>query len=198
MWRSLPPISIIFFSNSLSVIPAIDRLLLELQRRCANEDQFAELVVNFHDFVEAGAALVAALVASGAALAVINLGGLYFFRRVSRIDERLLRDIQLFLAIRTNTANQALRANQVQGRGHQEGLDAHVHQTADGGGRVVGVERGQNQVACECSLDPDFRRFEVANLADQDDVRILPKKGAKGSGEVQADLFLHLNLVDTR
>jgi len=25
----------------------------------------------------------------------------------------------------------------------------------------------------------------------------LPKKSSKGGGEVQADLFLHLNLVDT-
>src|SRR6266404_6095899 len=178
--------------------PLLDRLLLELQRRRADEDEFTELVIDLHDLVETGAALVAALVASRATLAVINLRGFYFFRRVSRVNERLLRDVQLLFAIRTNTAYQALRANQVQRGGHEEGLDAHVHQPADGGRSVVGVEGGQHQVAGERSLDRDLRRFKVANLTDQDDVGILAKESAERGGEVQADLLLHLNLVDTR
>jgi len=56
-------------------------------------------------------------------------GGLYFFRGVSGINERLLRDIQtLPLQFEQIRAHQALREIKVQRRGHQEGLDAHVHQ----------------------------------------------------------------------
>src|SRR5689334_13213913 len=109
MCRSLPPISIIFFSSSLSEIPDIsspflqnrlaqhfvhggharrdfhqpaspqrqhslfDGLLLQFQRRSANQNQLAQFVVDLHYFVQAGASLVAALVARGAALAVVNL-----------------------------------------------------------------------------------------------------------------------------
>src|SRR5262245_36234839 len=125
MWRSLPPISIIFLSSSLRVIPAIaspflenrfaqnffqrglargnfdqsaaaesdhallDGFLLEFQRGGADENEFAELIVDFHDFVQTGTAFVATFVANVAAFAVIDLGGLELVRRVARVDERL-------------------------------------------------------------------------------------------------------------
>src|SRR5882724_1998345 len=127
---------------------------------------------------------------------MVNLGGLCFFRRVSRIDERLLRNFQLFLAIRTNTAHETLRANQVHRRGHEKRLDTHVHQTADGRRRVVGVQRREHQVSREGGLDPDFRRFKIANLADQNDVGILAQESSERGGKVQANLLLHLYLVD--
>src|SRR3984893_13819676 len=142
MCRSLPPISIIFFSNSLSVTPAIahfslehrlaqyffhrrltqrrlnqaaapqrnhsllDGLLLQLQRRRAHQNQFPQLVVDFHHFVQTGSSLVSVLVACRASLAVINLRGLHFFRRVPRVDQRLLRHFQLRLAIDANAPHQ--------------------------------------------------------------------------------------------
>ena len=37
---------------------------------------------------------------------------------------------------------------------------------------------------------------QVADLADHDDVRILPQDRAQHAGERQADLRLHLDLVD--
>ena len=46
------------------------------------------------------------------------------------------------------------------------------------------------------ALTRDFGRLEVADFADQDDVGVLAKEGAKGGGEVQPDLLLHLDLVD--
>ncbi len=50
--------------------------------------------------------------------------------------------------------------------------------------------------AGERGLDSDLGGFEVADLTDQDDVRILPQERAQGRGEVQADLLVHLHLVD--
>src|SRR5208282_4249425 len=105
------------------------------------------------------------------------------------VNQRLFRHFQLFLAIDADAPHQALRANEVDGSGDEEGLDAHVHQTADGGGRVVGVQRGEHQVPGQSRLYADFRRLEVTNLADQDDVGVLPEEGAQRGREVQPDLL---------
>src|SRR6266403_1749284 len=174
----------------------LDRFFLQLQRRGANKNQFAQLIVNFHDLVEARAALVAALVTGSAAFAVVNLGSLGLFGSVPSVDQCLLRNLQLFLAVRTDAPHETLRANQVHRRGHEKRLDTHVHQAADGRRRVVGVQRREHQVSRERGLDSDFRRFKVANLADQNDVGILAQEGAERGGKVQANLLLHLYLVD--
>ncbi len=54
--------------------------------------------------------------------------------------------------------------------------------------RVVGVQRGQHQVAGERGLDGDLRGFEVADFTDHDDVRVLAQDGAQGLGKGQVDL----------
>src|SRR6266478_1850496 len=129
---------------------------------------------------------------------MINLGGLGFFGGVAGVDQGLLRDVQLFLAVAADAADKTLRANQVNGSGHEKWFDAHVHQTADGRGRVIGVQRGEHQVARKRGLDSNFCRFKVANLSDQNNIRILPQEGTERGGKVQADLLLHLHLVDAR
>ena len=58
------------------------------------------------------------------------------------------------------------------------------------------MERAQNHVARKSGFDGDFCRFEVSDLADHDDVRVLSEEGAEGCGEVEADGFVHLYLVD--
>jgi hypothetical protein len=81
-----------------------------------------------------------------------------------------------FLAFRADAADESLRLNQVDGSGDEERLDAHVHEARNGGGRVVGVQGGEDEVACERGLDGDLGRLEVADFADEDDVRVLPRK----------------------
>src|SRR5208282_4673925 len=99
-------------------------------------------------------------------------------------------------AVFANSSNQALGADQVDRGRHQEGLNAHVHQARDGFGRAVGVQSGKNQVAGESGFDGNFSGFKVADFADQNNVGILPQKGAQGRCEVQSNLLLHLHLVD--
>jgi len=48
---------------------------------------------------------------------------------------------------RAGLADQALGDDQRQRGGHQERLDPHVDQPGDRADRVVGVQRGQHQVA---------------------------------------------------
>ena len=66
--------------------------------------------------------------------------------------------------------------------------------TVDGG--VVGVQRREHEVAGQRRLDGDLRGLEVADLADHDDVGVLPQDRAQRVGEGEADLRLHLDLVD--
>ena len=63
-------------------------------------------------------------------------------------------------------------------------------------GRIVGVQRRQHHVAGEGRLDGDDRRLLVADLTDQDDVRVGAQDGPEGRGEVQAGLEIELDLVD--
>ncbi len=46
-------------------------------------------------------------------------------------------------------------------------------------------------------LDRDLGGLEVPDLTDHDDIGILPQKGTQCSGKVEADIFVHLHLVDT-
>ena len=70
--------------------------------------------------------------------------------------------------------------------GHQERLDAHVDQARDRAGGVVGVQRGEHQVTGEGRLDRDFRHFQVADFADQDDVRRLTQHRAEDLARTSA------------
>ncbi len=51
-------------------------------------------------------------------------------------------------------------------------------------------------MAGERGFHRDFRRFKVADFADQNDVGVLPQESAQGRREIQPDLVLHLDLVD--
>src|SRR5690606_32724495 len=86
--------------------------------------------------------------------------------------------------------------DQVDRRRDVEGLEPHVDQTRDRGGRVVRVQRGEHEVAGERRLDGDGSRFQVTDLTDHDDVRVLAQEGAQRRGEVQTDLGSDLHLVD--
>ena len=92
--------------------------------------------------------------------------------------------------------HQPLRHGAHQGRADQEALDAEVDQAGDGGGGVVGVEGGEDQVAGERRLDGVLRGLVVADLADHDDVGVLAQDVAQGGREGDPDLELHLGLVE--
>ena len=68
--------------------------------------------------------------------------------------------------------------------------------TRDGAGRVVGVQRAENEVTGETGVDRDAGGLEIANFTDHDDVRRLAQDGAQRRRESHADLGIHLHLID--
>ena len=99
-------------------------------------------------------------------------------------------------ATRANFAHQPLAQHALQTGGDEERLDAHVDQARHGAGRIVGVKRGEDEVAGERSLDGDLRRFQVARFPDHDAVRVLPQKGPQGARESQPDRLVDRHLLD--
>src|SRR5262249_5832723 len=64
-------------------------------------------------------------------------------------------------------------------------------------GGVVGVQRTENLVAGERGANGDFGRFEIADFADHDDVRVLPQNRTQSGGESEITPWTHRDLCDT-
>src|SRR5258707_473391 len=103
----------------------------DVHGRTAGEDQVTNAVVDLHDLDEADATLVARVVAFVAATPLEDDERPELVLLVAEIEERLRRDLHLFLAVRADTAYEALSGNELDRGGHQERLDAHVHQPVD-------------------------------------------------------------------
>ena len=98
--------------------------------------------------------------------------------------------------MRAERAHQPLGHHRFDRAGDQERLDAHIDQPRVGPGGVVGVQRAEHQVAGERRLDGVLGRFQIADFADQDDVRVVTQNAPQRWRERQPDLRMHLNLVD--
>src|SRR5690606_5748576 len=79
----------------------------------------------------------------------------------------------LGLAVRAERAQQALRHDAENSGVEQITGHAQVEQTGDGRGRVVSMQRGEHEVTGKRGLDGHFGRFQIADLAHHDDVRVL-------------------------
>jgi hypothetical protein len=90
------------------------------------------------------------------------------------------------LAVGAEHADEALREHRDERRADQERLDAHVDEARDRARRVVGVQRREHEVARERGLDRDLRGLEVADLADQDHVRVLAQDRAQPARNVRS------------
>ena len=99
-------------------------------------------------------------------------------------------------ALRTNAAEQSLAKHRFESRGNEEGFDAHVDQTRDRAGRVVGVKSTEDKMSGERCLHGNLRRLQVARLTDHDPVRVLPQKCAQDAGKRQADTVIDRDLDD--
>ncbi len=100
------------------------------------------------------------------------------------------------LAVVAEFAAESLGNDQRHRRGDVVGRYAHVGEARQCLRRVVGVQRGEYQVAGLRRLDGDLGRFQIPYLADHDHVRILSQKGAQRVGEGEPDLRIDVDLID--
>src|SRR5205823_573619 len=93
-------------------------------------------------------------------------------------------------------ASAALRILFVGRRCNEERLHAHVDQSRNGAGSVVGMQRGEDQVTGECRLNGDFGHFQVANFADENNIGRLTQHRPQNLRERKPDVLFHLTLID--
>ena len=99
-------------------------------------------------------------------------------------------------ALPANFAPQPLGQDEQEGGRDQERWDPHVEEPRDRRRAVVGVQRGEHEVAGERGADADLRGLEVARLTDEDHVGVLAKEGPERRGERSAHTLVDLDLVD--
>src|SRR5690242_1537010 len=171
------------------------RDLPDLQRIAPLQHDLLDFLGHRHDLVDAHAAFVALVAMLAADCLVEGQPGIDVFLAEAGREQHVRRQGLRLLAV-VQAAGQALGDHQSHRRGDGVGRDAHVHQARDGLRRVVGVQRGEHHVAGLRSLDADLGRFQVADLADHDHVRVLAQERAQGGGEGHAALDVLLDLVD--
>src|SRR5690606_23085749 len=93
-------------------------------------------------------------------------------------------------------SKQPLRNNQVDRIRQQEGLDAHLVQTADGGWRVVRVQRRERKVTRVRQLYRQLGSFAVAHFPDHHDIRVVTEDCAQSA--LQRETGTELDLTHTR
>ena len=156
-------------------------------------NQPAQFVADHQQFVYAGAAAITRAIAHGAALRRVK--GSVSRGEAERAQLRRIGDEGL-AAFHAQPAHQALRHHADQAGGEQERLDAHVHQPRDRADCIVGMQRGEYEMSGKARLDRDLRRFEIADLADHDHIRVLAQDGPQRQCEAHLDPRIDLGLAD--
>ena len=173
-----------------------DGLLSDDNRRRTLIDKEADGVGGDQEFENAAAALVAGVVAVGAAAAVVKNLVADVVRREVEQGKLAFGRLEWGAALFADGADEALGQDGHQGGGDEERLHAHVNQAGDGAGGVIGVKGAQDQVAGEGGLDGDLGGLQVAHFPQHDDVGVLAEEGAQGVAEGHADGFVDGDLHD--
>jgi len=100
--------------------------------------------------------------------------------------------------MRADPAHEALRDHADDVAGHEVGKHAQIHEARNGADGGVGVQRRVDLVSGHRRAEGHLGRLLVANLAHQDDVRVLPHHRADAGGEVELHHFVHRGLPDHR
>ena len=87
-------------------------------------------------------------------------------------------------------ANESLGQNPLHAGSDQERLDSHVEQPGRRPGGVVGVERREDEMAGQGRLHRGLGGLEVADLADHDDVGVVPQNRSEPRREGHARVAL--------
>src|ERR1700677_2780006 len=190
------------FENTAQAVGAerghaeLDCLLADDDGGRALSDELADRLGDVEQFVDALAAFVTGMVALLAAGAVVKiLVADVVDGKPDLTQDRLARLVRRATA-GADAPNEALPEHALEARGDQERLDAHIDETGNGAGCVIGVQRGEDKVTGERGLNGDLGGFQIARFTDHDAVRVLAQKGAQGAGESKANGLVDRHLLD--
>src|SRR6202011_1355939 len=96
----------------------------------------------------------------------------------------------------SDLANQPLGQDAVQRRYKVVSFHAHVEESSEHIQNVIGVDRGEDQVAGQRGVDGDLGGFLVADFAHHDFVGVMTQDGPKTAGEGETLLFVYRDLGD--
>src|ERR1043166_6257029 len=102
---------------------ALNSFLFQFHGRSAYQNQFTNLVVNFHYLVQTAPSFVPVVIADTATFALLDLDRLGLVWRESCINQRLRRHIDRLNAVFAHTRDQSLGADQMDRRCNQEWFD---------------------------------------------------------------------------
>ena len=170
---------------------------LDELERFAGVQGLDQRLVQLQVLIHADAPLVAGAVAIGAAAPAPELQAVGFRAQLG-LQHAAQRGVQLkrLRAAFTHTPHQALRQDTAQAGRDQVRRGAHVHEARQRRGRVIGMQGGQHHVAGHGGAQRDLHGLRIADLADQNDVRILAQGRAQHPAEGQFDLGVDLNLIN--
>ncbi len=137
--------------------------------------------------------LVSGVIALAAALGMLHLWETY------PGDLFLLRcHFSPFAAERTDFTHQSLRHNAHQRAGDHVRLYTHIHQSDNGGSRVIGMQGGKHQVSGDSGTYGNGSGFRISGLTNHDDIRVLSKQGSQSDFKGQSRHIIYLHLIQLR
>src|SRR5216684_717438 len=161
----------------------------------AGDDQALELLGHGQHFEHSDAVVVAGLIAPPAALTFVKL--LRNRQSQRRGELRFLRSRRVRRpAAVTDLTYETLGNDRDHRRSDQKAFDAHVDEAEQGARRVGGVQRREHQVTGQRRLHGDLSGLAIADLADQDDVRVLAQNRPQAVGKTDVGQLVDLALVD--
>jgi hypothetical protein len=95
-----------------------------------------------------------------------------------------LRGLRGPLAITAEAADEALGLREGEGVCQKVFFDPHAHEAGDGAQGVVGVQGGEDEVACEGGIDGGVGGLAITGFTDEDDVRVSTEQGTETVGKV--------------
>ena len=175
-------------------MPCDDRHRLDLARRRADEQR--DLVGHRHHLEQRDAAAVAGAAALVAADGLDEAQLAVHVRHVAGLCEQARIRRRRLAARPAHAPGEPLADDAVDRRREDAALDVHVGQPLDRRRRRLGVQRRQDQVAGHRGAKGDLGRFLVADLADEQHVRVRAQHRPQAVREREPGPRVDLDLVE--
>src|ERR1039458_7339939 len=169
---------------------------LDFRGGAAVQDHLADAVRQVQQFVNRRTSAEACAAALEAAGAFHHRHVAPFIGVEPAFHQHRIRILDFPLAVLADLPYQALRQDAVERRYEIIGLHAHVEKAPQHVQHVVGVYRGEHQVAGERRVDGDLGGLLIADLAHHDLVGIVAQNGPQTAREGEALLLVHRDLRD--